>query len=107
MSRLVVKGFECLIVLLSFLHHIRFCRRLLLLVLDLDVGSSYIDYCCLVCSTCAGGSCNSNVPFCGMYNTQLRVGLVSFLLPVLSAYIPLGVHTLLVAWLRGSFLRFP
>src|SRR6266702_6033004 len=59
-----------------------------------------------VCSTYAEGNCDSNVPFGDTYNTQLRVGLLSLLLPALSACILLAEHILLVAWLRGSFPRF-
>src|SRR6266571_949607 len=48
-------------------------------------------------------SCDSDVPFCGTYNTQLRVSLSSFLLLfVLFAYTLLWVRILLVAWLRDS-----
>src|SRR6266702_3436325 len=43
------------------------------------VRSSSIDY-CLVCSTYAGGNCDSNVPSCDRCNTQLHVDLSVFLL---------------------------
>ncbi len=107
MNWLVLGEFGCSFVLsLGVLHHIRFYRQLLLLTLDWDAGSSYVDHCCLVCSMYAGDNCNSDAPFCDMCNTQLRVGLLSFLLCALFAYILLWVHTLLEAWLWDPFLRF-
>ncbi len=76
MSRLVVGEFGYLFVPpLIVLRHICFCHRLLLLVLDWDVGSNCIGRYCSTCSTYAGDNCNSDVPFCGMCNTQLRVSL--------------------------------
>src|SRR6266702_795178 len=75
------------------------------LVLDWDVGSSYVDCHCLAYSTYAGGNCNLDVPFCGMCNTQLHVSLFS-LLHVLFAYILPWACTLLEAWLQGPFLHF-
>src|SRR6266702_4891151 len=55
----------------------------------------------------AEGSCDSDVLSCDRYNTQLRVDLSSLLLLlVLFAYILPEGCTLLVAWLRGSSLRF-
>src|SRR6266702_5723 len=79
MCLLVAVEFECsLAPLLSALRHRRFCRRPLLHALGLVVGSSFFWH-CLVCSTYAGDSCNSDVPFCVKYNTQLCVGLVAFL----------------------------
>jgi len=62
---------------------------------------------CLIGSTYVEDSCDSDVPFYDMCNTQLRVGLSSFLLCILFAGTLLGGHILRVAWLRGSFLRFP
>src|SRR6266702_344559 len=79
MNWLVAAGFEWLIVLLLvvLLHHrIRSCRRLLLHALDLGVGSNFFD--CWICSMCAGDSCDSDVPFCDMCSTQLRVGPSAF-----------------------------
>src|SRR6266702_1141110 len=111
MNRLVVVGFEWLIVPQLVVRRrlrMRSCRPLLLLVLGLDVGSNYAAFhCCLADSTYAGDSCDSDVPFCDTYNTQLRVGLSLFLLLlVLFAYTLPWVRILLVAWLRDSFLRF-
>src|SRR6266702_2149092 len=110
MNRLVVEEFEWLIVplLVVLLRlHTCFCRRLLLCILDLDVESNCVAFrCCLISSMYAKGSCGVDVLFCGTYNTQLRVGLSSFLLRVLFVGIPLVGYTLRVAWLRGSFLRF-
>ncbi len=107
MSRLVVGEFGCLTALSSVvLHRIHFYRRPPLHVLDLDVGSSCVGCYCLICSTYVGGSCDSDVPSCDTYNTQLHVGLSSFLLRVLFSCILLGVHTLLEAWLQGSSLHF-
>jgi len=101
MNQLVAAGSEWLIALrlvVPLRLRMRSCRPLLLLVLDLDVGSNCAAFrCCLVGSTCAGGSCDSDVPFCDMCNTQLRVSLSSFLLLVLFAYILLWVRILLVA----------
>ncbi len=109
MNRLVVEEFEWLIVpLLVVLLHLRtcFCHQLLPLVLGLDVESNCVAFRCrLIGSMYAEGSCDSDVPFCGMCNTQLRVGLLSFLLRVLFVGILLEGYTLRVAWLRGSFLR--
>src|SRR6266702_5199699 len=109
MNQLVVEGFEWSIVPLSVVLrclHTYFCRQLLLHVLGLDAGSSFVVFrCYLINSTYAEGSCDSDVPFCDMYNTQLRVGLSSFLLRALFAGILLEDYTLHVAWLRGSFLR--
>src|SRR6266702_5964692 len=59
-----------------------------------------------VCSTYAGDNCDSDVPFCGMCNTQLCGDLSSFLPLVLFACTLLVECTLLEAWLQGSFLRF-
>src|SRR6266702_4319937 len=90
MNQLVAVGFKCLIALRSVvLLHPRmcFCRPLLLLVPCLDVGSSCVASHCLIDSTCAGGSCDSDVPSCDMCSTQLRVGLSSSLLLDLFAYI--------------------
>ncbi len=58
-----------------------------------------------VCSMYAEDNCNSDAPFCGMCNTQLRRDLSSFLLLVPFACILLMECTLLEAWLQGSFLR--
>ncbi len=55
---------------------------------------------------CAGGSYNSNAPFCDMCNTQLHVGLSFFLLLALFAYILLEVRILHEAWWLDSFLCF-
>ncbi len=78
MCRPVVVGFECLLVPLLFvLRHKYFCRRPPLHVLGFVMTSSFVG-CCLVCSMYAGGNCDSNVPFCGRYNTQLRVGPSAF-----------------------------
>ena len=110
MNRLVVEEFEWLIVpLLVVLLRLRtyFCRQLLPRILGLDMESNCIaSRCCLADSTYAEGSCDSDVPFCGMCSTQLRVGLLSFLLRVLFVGILLEGYTLRVAWLRDSFLRF-
>src|SRR6266702_1657954 len=59
-----------------------------------------------VCSTCAEGNCDSNVPSCDRCSTQLHVGLSFFLLLVLIAYILLAEYILHRVWLRGSFLHF-
>ncbi len=108
MSQLVVGESGYLIVLLLVgLRCIRSCRRLSLPVLDWGVESSCADHCCLTYSTYAGGSCGSSVPFYDMCNTQLRVGLLSFLLHILFACILLWACTCLGAWLQDSFLRFP
>jgi len=111
MNQLVVEGFEWLIVpLLVALRHLRTCfyRQLLPRVLGLDAGSSFIvSCCCLIDSTYAEGSCDSDVPFCDTCNTQLCVGPSSSLPHVLFVGILLEDYTLHVAWLRGSFLRFP
>src|SRR6266702_5035300 len=110
MNQLVVEGFEWLIVpLLVVLLRLHMCfyRQLLPHVLGLDAGSSFVVFrCCLIDSMYAGGSCDSDVPFCDMYNTQLRVGPSSFLPRILLVSILLEGCTLHVAWLRGSFLRF-
>ena len=84
-----------------------FSHRPLLHTLDLGMGPSVVDCCRWICSMYAAGNCNLNVPFCGMCNTQLHVGLLSFLLPILFAYILLRVRIPREAWLRGSFLHFP
>src|SRR6266702_5131737 len=102
MNRLVVVGSEWLIVPQLVVRRrlrTRFCRPRLLLVLGSDVRSNYAAFhCCLVDSTYAGGSCDSDVPFCDTYNTQLRVSLSLFLLLlVLFAYTLLWVRILLVA----------
>ena len=110
MSRLAVEGFEWLIMpllVVLLLPRMCFCRQLLLHVLGSDVGSSCVAFhCCLIGSTCAEGSCDSDVPFYGMCNTQLRVGLSSSLLRVLFVGILLEGYTLRVAWSRGLFLHF-
>ncbi len=109
-NRLVVEEFEWLIVprLVVLLRLCTcFCHRRLPRILDLDVESNCIVFrCCLIGSTYAEGSCNSDVPFCGMCSTQLCIGLSSFLLCVLSVDILLEGYTLRMAWSRGSFLRF-
>ncbi len=111
MNQLVVEGFEWLIVpLLAVLRRLRTCfyRQLLPHVLGLDAGSSFLVFrCCLIDSTYAEDSCDSDVPFCDMYNTQLCVGPLSSLLRVLFVSILLEDYTLHMAWLWGSFLRFP
>ncbi len=88
MNRLVVEEFEWSIVpLLVVLLRLRtrFCRPLLPHVLDLDVESNYAAFhYCLISSTYAEGSCDSDVPFCDTYNTQLHVDLLLFFLLVLS-----------------------
>ncbi len=105
MNRLVVVGFEYLIARSRVvLLRIHFYRPLSLHALDWDVESSFGTH--WVCSMCAEGNCDSDVPFDGMYNTQLRGGLSSFLLLVLVACILLVGRTLLEAWLQDSFLRF-
>src|SRR6266702_3543876 len=82
MHQLVVVAFECWYALSSFvLHHRYFGRRPRRHALDLGVGPSCAGY--LICSMYAGGSCDSNVPFGDMCNTQLRVGLFVFRLPFL------------------------
>ncbi len=110
MNRLVVEEFEWLIVpLLVVLLRLRtcFCRQLLLHVLGLVMESNCIVSCCrLIGSMYAEGSCDLDVPFCGTYNTQLRVGLLLLLLRILFVGILLEGYTLHVAWLRGSPLRF-
>src|SRR6266702_1844853 len=111
MNQLVAAGFEWLTVpQLVVRRRLRmcFCHPRLLLVLGLDVESNYAAFhCYLVDSTYAGGNCDSNVPFCGTYNTQLRVGLSSLLLLfVLFAYTLLWVRILLVAWSWDSFHDF-
>src|SRR6266702_7381547 len=79
MCPLAAVEFECFLApLLLALHHKHSCRRPPLPVLDFVVGSSFVGRCSIY-STYAGGNCDSNVPFCGKYNTQLRVGLVVFL----------------------------
>ncbi len=79
MCLLVAVEFGCFLMpLLSVLRHRHFCHRPPLHVLDFVVGSSFIG-CCSVYSTYAGGSCDSNVPFCDRYNTQLRISPVVFL----------------------------
>src|SRR6266702_3124247 len=101
MNRLVAVGSEWLIVpQLVVLRRLRMrsCRLLLLLVLGSGVGSNCAaSHCCLVGSTCAGGSCDSDVPFCDMCSTQLRVDLSSFLLLVLFACILPWVLILLLS----------
>src|SRR6266702_7568771 len=101
MNQLVAAGSEWLIALrlVVLLHpRIRFCRPLLLLVLDSDVGSNFAaSLCCLVDSTYAGGSCDSDAPFYDTCNTQLRVSPSSFPLLALFACILLWVRILLVA----------
>ncbi|SRR6266702_4518570 len=105
MNRLVVVRSECLIVRLkAVLRCIYSCHLLLLRVLDWGVESSFAIR--WVCSTYAEGSCDSGVLFCGMYSTQLRGDLSSFLLLIPAAYILLVEYTLLLAWLQDSFLRF-
>src|SRR6266702_2662187 len=106
MNWLVVAGSECLIVpLLVLLHlHMYSCRRLLLHALGLDVGSSCVA---LVDSTYAGGSCDSDVPFCDMCSTQLRVDLLLVFLRVPFAYILHEGYILHGAWSRGSSLHCP
>ena len=70
MCQLAAVGFECLPTpLLLVLRHKHSYRQPPPHVLDFDVGSNFVG-CCLVCSTYAGGSCDSNVPFCGRCNTQ-------------------------------------
>src|SRR6266702_3253501 len=109
MNRPAVVGFEWLMVplLVVLLRlHMCSCRRLLLCVLDLDVGSSYIASHYLIGSTYAEGSCDSDVPFYDTCSTQLRVGLLSFLPRVLFAGILLEEYTLREAWLWDLFLHF-
>src|SRR6266702_2333423 len=110
MNRLVVEEFEWLTVpLLVVLPCLRmcFCRQLLPRVLGLDVESNCVAFrYCLIGSTYAEGSCDSDVLFCGMCNTQLRIGLSSFLLRVLFVGILLEGYTLHMAWLRDLFLHF-
>ncbi len=101
----VVVGFECLLVpLLRVLRRKRSYRRPLLRVPGFNVGSNF--ECCSAYSTYAGGSCDSNVPFCGRCNTQLHVGLFAFLPLGFLVGTPLGAYILHEAWLRGLFLRF-
>ncbi len=101
MNRLVVEGFEWLIVpllVVLLLLHMCFCRQLLPRVLGSYVESNCVAlHCCLIGSTYAEGSCDSDVPFCDMCNTQLRVDLSSFLLCVLFVGILLKGYTLRVA----------
>ena len=79
MCLLVAVEFGCFLMpLLSVLRHRHFCHRPPLHALGFDVASSFIG-CCLVCSMCAGGNCDSNVPFYGRYNTQLHVNPSAFL----------------------------
>src|SRR6266702_7398221 len=105
MNRLVVVESGCLIVRSKVvLRRIRSCRLLSPRVLDWDVGSNCVIH--WFCSTCAGGSCDSNVPSCDMCNTQLRGDLSSFLLLIPFAYTLLVECILLGAWLRGLFLHF-
>src|SRR6266702_3290562 len=103
MNRLVVVGFEWSIVLLLVVLlrlHTCFCRQLLLCVLDLDVGSSCVaSHYYLIGSMYAEGSCDLDVPFYDMCNTQLCVGLSLFLLRILFASILLEEYTLCRAWL--------
>src|SRR6266702_618310 len=61
----------------------------------------------MVCSTCAGGNCDSDVPFYDMCNTQLCICLLFFLPLVLFACILLRVCICLGTWLWDSFLHFP
>src|SRR6266702_5600813 len=97
----VVVGFEYLVVQPKVVpRHRHFGRPLQPRVLDWDANSSCVIR--WVCSTYAEGSCDSGVPFCDRCNTQLRVGLLSFLLLVLFAYILLGECILLEAWVQGS-----
>src|SRR6266702_1694415 len=78
--QLVAVGFECLIMPLLFVLRCRHSYHLLpLCVLDFDVESNFVG-CYLVCSTCAGGNCDSNAPSCDKCNTQLCAGLFAFLL---------------------------
>ncbi len=77
--QLAAAVFECLSVLLLFPRRKRFCHQPQLRVLGFDTESSFID-CCLVCSIYAGGSCDSNVPFCDKCSTQLRTDLFVVLL---------------------------
>src|SRR6266702_2180854 len=72
-----------------------FDHLLLHLVLDSDVASSLIGW---FSSRYVGDSYSSDVPFCDMYSTQLRVNLSAF--PLLKGCI------LLVALLLDSFLHF-
>ncbi len=61
---------------------------------------------CWFSSKYAEGSCDSGVPFYGMYSTQLHIGLFAFHLPtlfggiLLEGCIPLGASFL------DSFLHF-
>src|SRR6266702_926159 len=73
------------------------------LVLDLDVASSLIGW---FGSRYVGGSYSSDVPFCDMYSTQLRVNLSVFPLLVLIGGILLEGYILPVALLLDSFLQF-
>ncbi len=110
MNRLAVEEFEWSIVPLSVVLPrlcMCFCRQLLPRALGSDMESNCAaSHYCLIGSTYAEGSCSSNVPFYDMCNTQLRVGLLSFLLHVLSVGILLEGYTLRTAWLRGLLLRF-
>ncbi len=59
MSQLVAEEFAHLIVRsLVALRHTRSCRRLLPLILGLDVESSFVGHCRLIYSTYAGGKCD-------------------------------------------------
>jgi len=104
MNRLVVVGFEYSTARLKVvLHRIYSCHPLSPHVLDWDVESTLVIL--AVCSTYAEGNCGSGVPFCGMYNTQLRGDLSSFLLLAFVAYILLVGCTSLVTWLRDLSLH--
>ncbi len=106
MSWLVVVRFEYQMAQPTVvLHRRHFSCLLQPRVLDWGASSSYVIH--WVCSTYAGDSCDSDVPFCGNCNTQLRIGLSSFLPLVLFACILLKGYTLCEAWLQGLFLRFP
>src|SRR6266702_2762938 len=85
-SWLVVARFESPMVQLKVvLHRKHFGRPLQLHVLDLNAGSSFVTR--WVCSTYAGGNCDSGVLSYGRCNTQLHVGPSSLPLLVLFAYI--------------------
>ncbi len=108
-SRLVVEESGWLIVPpLVVLLRLRTCfyRQLLPRALDLGVESNCIAFrCCFISSMYAEGSCDSDVLFCDMCNTQLHVDLSLFLLLALFVGILPEGYTLCVAWLWGLLLR--
>ncbi len=103
MCLLVAVGFEWRIVQRGFVPRCRyFYRRLLCHVLDFDMGFAFIGW---ACSKCAEGSCDSNVPFCDRYSTQIHVGLIAFhLLSSLGGILLVG-HTRCLSLLLGLLLH--